>query len=277
MSPEFQQARRRRLAALFTLLSSVAALPAQSQTAHRNDARTRAHVETLASDKLEGRMAGSAGEQLAADYIARELTRIGAKPLPGARTSFSRSSSPPARKTPARRCRRHARRARRDLVHDRRTCRRCRSPTAPRPAGRSSLPATAWSSRKPELRLRQLRRARRQGQDRPRPALLPRGCRSEDARDPRPLLRSALQGDGRAAARREGAARRHRSALAQRGRDDSDDVRHGAAGSGIVAASISGDAGKRSSPVPTRISKRRRRSSTRAIRTSPASRFPTSR
>ena len=28
-------------------------------------------------------MAGSPGERLAADYIARELTRIGAKPLPG--------------------------------------------------------------------------------------------------------------------------------------------------------------------------------------------------
>jgi hypothetical protein len=45
--------------------------------------RTRAHVETLASEKLEGRLSGSEGERLAADYIARELTRIGAKPLPG--------------------------------------------------------------------------------------------------------------------------------------------------------------------------------------------------
>ncbi len=45
--------------------------------------RTKTHVEALASDKLEGRLSGSEGERLAADYITRELTRIGAKPLPG--------------------------------------------------------------------------------------------------------------------------------------------------------------------------------------------------
>jgi Zn-dependent M28 family amino/carboxypeptidase len=45
--------------------------------------RTREHVQTLASEKFEGRMAGSAGEKLAAEYIASELTRIGARPLPG--------------------------------------------------------------------------------------------------------------------------------------------------------------------------------------------------
>ncbi|MGH9175603.1 MAG: M20/M25/M40 family metallo-hydrolase, partial [Vicinamibacterales bacterium] len=42
----------------------------------------------LASEQLEGRMAGSAGERLAAEYIARELTRIGAKPLPGQTSVF---------------------------------------------------------------------------------------------------------------------------------------------------------------------------------------------
>jgi len=47
------------------------------------DAQTRAHVETLASAALEGREAGSAGEQQAAEYIAAQLTRIGARPLPG--------------------------------------------------------------------------------------------------------------------------------------------------------------------------------------------------
>jgi hypothetical protein len=47
--------------------------------------RTKVHVETLAGDKLEGRLAGSPGEQLAADYITRELTRLGAKPMPGAK------------------------------------------------------------------------------------------------------------------------------------------------------------------------------------------------
>jgi hypothetical protein len=53
-------------------------------TAHaQSPSRTKTHVETLASAKLEGRLAGSAGERLAAEYITRELTRLGAKPLPG--------------------------------------------------------------------------------------------------------------------------------------------------------------------------------------------------
>jgi len=45
--------------------------------------RTRQHVQTLASEKFEGRLTGSAGERLAADYIVSELKRIGAKPVPG--------------------------------------------------------------------------------------------------------------------------------------------------------------------------------------------------
>src|SRR5712691_8354825 len=44
---------------------------------------TRARVETLASDRLEGRLAGSKGEKLAADYLVSELQKIGVKPLPG--------------------------------------------------------------------------------------------------------------------------------------------------------------------------------------------------
>jgi Peptidase family M28/PDZ domain/PA domain len=47
--------------------------------------QTRAHVETLASDRLEGRLAGSTGERLAGDYIVAQLQKIGAKPLPGRR------------------------------------------------------------------------------------------------------------------------------------------------------------------------------------------------
>jgi hypothetical protein len=42
----------------------------------------------LASDRLEGRQAGSAGERLAADYIAAQLARVGARPLPGRRDMF---------------------------------------------------------------------------------------------------------------------------------------------------------------------------------------------
>jgi hypothetical protein len=45
--------------------------------------RARAAVEFLASDRLEGRDTGSPGERLAGDYIAMQLARAGAKPLPG--------------------------------------------------------------------------------------------------------------------------------------------------------------------------------------------------
>jgi hypothetical protein len=46
--------------------------------------RVEQHVRTLASERFEGRLAGSAGEARAADYIAAELERMGARPLPGA-------------------------------------------------------------------------------------------------------------------------------------------------------------------------------------------------
>ena len=58
---------------LIAALASVAF--AQSQT--------RPHVQALASERTEGRLAGSNGERLAADYIVAELQKIGAKPLPG--------------------------------------------------------------------------------------------------------------------------------------------------------------------------------------------------
>jgi hypothetical protein len=44
---------------------------------------TRPHVVALASDRLEGRLAGSNGERLASDYVVAQLKRIGAHPLPG--------------------------------------------------------------------------------------------------------------------------------------------------------------------------------------------------
>ena len=44
---------------------------------------TRQHVQTLASDKLDGRLTGSAGERLAGDYIVSQLQKMGAKPAPG--------------------------------------------------------------------------------------------------------------------------------------------------------------------------------------------------
>ena len=50
--------------------------------------RTRPAVEFLASDRLEGRDTGSPGERLAGDYIAMQLARAGARPLPGHRDMF---------------------------------------------------------------------------------------------------------------------------------------------------------------------------------------------
>ena len=54
-----------------------------SAAAQAADVRTRAHVEALAADALEGRLTGSAGEQQAAAYIVEQLRAIGAQPLPG--------------------------------------------------------------------------------------------------------------------------------------------------------------------------------------------------
>ena len=68
------------------LLLTLALATAAAQPAAQSPTRT--HVQTLASEKFEGRMAGSEGERLAAEYIARELQRMGAQPLPGAKDLF---------------------------------------------------------------------------------------------------------------------------------------------------------------------------------------------
>ena len=49
---------------------------------------TREYVETLASEPFAGREAGSPGERLAADYVAGQLARLGARPLPGRSDMF---------------------------------------------------------------------------------------------------------------------------------------------------------------------------------------------
>jgi Zn-dependent M28 family amino/carboxypeptidase len=68
------------------IIVAISSATLQAQTATQS--RTREHVQTLASERFEGRMAGSTGEKLAADYIARELARIGAQPLPGQKDLF---------------------------------------------------------------------------------------------------------------------------------------------------------------------------------------------
>ena len=50
---------------------------------------TRPHVEALASERLNGRQAGTEGERLAAEYLAAQLARIGARPLPGRTTMLA--------------------------------------------------------------------------------------------------------------------------------------------------------------------------------------------
>ena len=69
-----------RLAVVFSV---IAAASPQAQTATPAPSTTKRHVEALAADALEGRLAGSPGERQAADYLVTELRRIGAKPLPG--------------------------------------------------------------------------------------------------------------------------------------------------------------------------------------------------
>ena len=74
-------------AATFALLGTLAAAASRGvfaeQAAAPAASKTRADVTTLASDRLAGRQAGSAGAKLAADHLAAELTKMGAKPLPG--------------------------------------------------------------------------------------------------------------------------------------------------------------------------------------------------
>src|SRR4026209_908081 len=72
------------LVLLGLVVATSAPLPAQVATS----SRTRAHVETLASDTFGGREAGSNGERLAGAYIVSQLTRIGALPLPGRSDMF---------------------------------------------------------------------------------------------------------------------------------------------------------------------------------------------
>jgi aminopeptidase YwaD len=69
--------RRLLLAALIAALS-LTAVGQRASTQHAPSVeRLRAHIEYLASDKLEGRRTGTPGANLAAEYIAREFARYG--------------------------------------------------------------------------------------------------------------------------------------------------------------------------------------------------------
>jgi len=78
---------RRRLCASVSLWFVAMVIVANPGTAQTS--QTRAHVQTLASEKFDGREAGTPGERLAGEYIAQQLTQLGAKPLPGQRDMFA--------------------------------------------------------------------------------------------------------------------------------------------------------------------------------------------
>src|SRR6266851_4388274 len=46
-------------------------------------ARTKYYVTSLASERMGGRLTGTEGERLAADFIISQLKQMGARPLPG--------------------------------------------------------------------------------------------------------------------------------------------------------------------------------------------------
>jgi hypothetical protein len=87
---------RHRCLALTLVLGTSAPAFGQAQPATAPaSSRTRAHVDALASPKLEGRLTGTPGADAAAAYIEAELRRLGVKPLPGAanfRVPFSFTS-----------------------------------------------------------------------------------------------------------------------------------------------------------------------------------------
>ena len=76
-----------RTSALYVFVVLTASL-LSAQTPAPTASRTRAYVETLASEKFTGREAGSSGERQAGDYIAAQLARLGARPLPGREDVF---------------------------------------------------------------------------------------------------------------------------------------------------------------------------------------------
>ena len=70
------------------LVPALLVAAASATSSQSSSSATRTHVETLASEKFAGREAGSAGERLAGDYLAAQLARLGAKPLPGNTNMF---------------------------------------------------------------------------------------------------------------------------------------------------------------------------------------------
>jgi len=70
--------------ALASVVTAAATLADSTRADTPVASKTRAYVTALASYKLEGRLTGTNGERLARDYLIGELQRIGARPMPGA-------------------------------------------------------------------------------------------------------------------------------------------------------------------------------------------------
>jgi hypothetical protein len=70
---------------VLSLAVGVSPAAAQARATTEASSATRPHVEHLASPALEGRATGSPGAQQAADYLGAQLEAIGVQPLPGQR------------------------------------------------------------------------------------------------------------------------------------------------------------------------------------------------
>jgi hypothetical protein len=75
----------RRLLTSVGLVAFTCVLAAPRGTKAADPSRLRTNISTLASERFGGRLTGTDGERLAREFIVAELKRIGAKPLPGRR------------------------------------------------------------------------------------------------------------------------------------------------------------------------------------------------
>ena len=209
-----------------------AAGAARSST--RSIARRATHVETLASDRLEGRLAGSNGERLAADYLVaraeahRREAAARADATSACRSTFTAGTKDGGSTIGAHAATPATARERSTAAADVQAL--SFSDNGEVDAARWSSPATASSCpRRQDFGYDSYADARREGQGRRRAALLPRGRRSEDARRSSratPTCATRRWRRGSAARRRMLVVTGPRSPNA--GETGADDVRHGA-------------------------------------------------
>jgi Peptidase family M28/PDZ domain/PA domain len=68
---------------LRSAIAAGALLAGLAGAARASDADLHARVERLASDEMDGRLTGTAGARLAAEFLTAELRKVGVTPLPG--------------------------------------------------------------------------------------------------------------------------------------------------------------------------------------------------